>query len=152
MSRFGDDCDWDYNRYMLWERAVVNALSGRRGQAALADLETALLALPEPRLIEGALARDGEVCAVGALVLTNRCAAGEDRAAVLAELERATDPDDNYLADDVTASYGAKHGRMAYAMAWRIAELNDEDCRNLTPEGRYEYVLSWVRKARGAAS
>jgi hypothetical protein len=152
VSRFNDDGDWDYGRYSLWERAMTNALSGRRGQAALADLEQALLALPQKRLIDGALACNGEVCAVGALVVRNRVAAGEDRAAVLADLERATDPEEYNDNADVTATYGAKHGRMAYAMAWRIAELNDEDCRNATPEWRYEYVLDWVRKAQLPAS
>jgi len=148
MTRFSDDGDWDYSRYCLWESAVANALAGRRGQAALADLEAALLALPEHRLIESHLAKDGEVCAVGALVLANRCAAGEDRAAVLADLERISDPEEYYAAD-VTACFGHQYGRMAYAMAWRIAELNDEDLGGLEPEARFERVLAWVRKARG---
>lgn len=148
MTRFDDDgAYWDYGRYMLWEQAVKNALSGRRGQTALAALEAALLALPEPRLIEGYIAKDGEVCAIGALVLAKRCAAGEDRDAVLAELERRSDPEEGYVADQ-TATVGSKYGGMAYSMAWRIAELNDEDCRNATPERRYEYVLDWVRKAQ----
>jgi hypothetical protein len=147
MSRFYDDGDWDYGRWMLWEQATQRALSGKRGQAALRDLEGALLALPEKRLIESYLAKDGEVCAVGALVLAKRCQAGETREAVLADMERISDPED-YCAADVTASEGKKHGRMAYAMAWRIAELNDEDCRDATPERRYEYVLAWVRKAQ----
>ena len=150
MSRFYDDGDWDYGRWELWEQATSRALAGKRGQAALRDLEQALLALPEKRLVEGYIAKDGEVCAVGALVLAKRCAAGESRAAVLAELERLSDPEGDYAAD-VTASLGRKYGRMAYAMAWRIAELNDEDCRGATPEWRYEYVLNWVRKAQGAA-
>jgi hypothetical protein len=148
MSRFDyDDGDWDYGRFMLWERAMQNALSGRRGQAALADLEQALLALPEPRLIEGYLAKDGEVCAMGALVAAKRVAAGEDRAAVLAELERLS-PEESWEAPDVTASIGRQYGGMAYAMAWRIAELNDEDCRAYTPEQRFEKVLAWVRGAQ----
>lgn len=151
MSRFADDGDWDYGRWCIWEQAITNALAGRRGQAALADLEAALLALPEPRLIEGAIAKDGEVCAVGALVLANRVAAGEERAAVLNELESQSDRETFYGGEmaDQTALVGAKHGRMAYAMAWRIAELNDEDCRGATPEARYSYVLAFVRKARG---
>jgi hypothetical protein len=152
VSRFNDDCDWDFGRYSLWEQAVTNALSGRRGQAALADLEAALLALPEPRLIEGHLAHEGEVCAIGALVLAKRTAAGESRETVLAEMERAVDPEDDWDAGDVTATMGKKHGDMAYAMAWRIAELNDEDCSGATPEWRYDYVLAWVRKAQIAVS
>ena len=42
MSRFSDDgADWDYGRWSLWNQAVTNAISGKRGQAALADLEAA---------------------------------------------------------------------------------------------------------------
>lgn len=148
MTRFADDGDWDYGRWMLWEQAVANALAGKRGQAALAELEVALVALPEKRLIDSRLAWKGEVCAVGALVLAKRCAAGDDRDTVLAEMERASDPEE-YFAADVTATYGQNYGRMAYAMAWRIAELNDEDCRGASPEARYEHVLAWVRKAQG---
>src|SRR6185369_14922087 len=67
MTRFSDDYDWDFGRYMLWEQAVTNAMSGRRGQAALRDLEEALVALPEKRLVD-TLCKDGEVCAISALV------------------------------------------------------------------------------------
>jgi len=148
MSRFYDDGDWDYGRYSLWEQATKRSLEGKRGQAALADLEQALLALPSHRLVEGYLAKEGEVCAVGALVLAKRAAAGESRDDVLAELERVSDPEEEYVAD-VTASMGKRYGGMAYAMAWRIAELNDEDCRGMEPERRFEYVLGWVRKAQG---
>ena len=41
-----------------WEHNARRALKGKRGRKALADLRAALLALPEPRLIEGAL-QDG---------------------------------------------------------------------------------------------
>lgn len=71
MSRFSDGDEesipWD-----LWETIVSNALGGRRGQHALADLESALLALPEQKLISGHLAAEGSVCAVGALVAAKR--------------------------------------------------------------------------------
>jgi hypothetical protein len=77
MSRF--DCDYSYEEgipWGLWERIVANALGGRRGQAALAAMEEALLALPEPKLIEGHLAADGQVCAIGALVAHRRAQEG----------------------------------------------------------------------------
>jgi hypothetical protein len=68
----------------LWETVVSNALGGRKGQAQLAEMEAALLALPEPRLIEGHLAADGAVCAVGAFVAARRAAdQGVDLAAVI---------------------------------------------------------------------
>jgi hypothetical protein len=148
VSRFYDDGDWDYGRYMLWEQAMTRAIGGKRGQAALADLEQALLALPSHRLVEGYIAKEGEVCAIGALVLAKRTAAGESRDVVLAELERVSDPEEEYVAD-VTASLGTKYGNMAYSMAWRIAELNDEDLRGRSPEERFDQVLRWVRKAQG---
>lgn len=62
MSRFteGDDdyeyADLDRGR---WERNARAALKSKRGRKALAEIREALLALPEQRLIEGAL------CTVG---------------------------------------------------------------------------------------
>jgi hypothetical protein len=147
MTRFSDDYDWDFGRYMLWEQAVTNAMSGRRGQAALRDLEEALVALPEKRLVD-TLCKDGEVCAISALVVHKRVQAGEDRATVIAELERMVDPEGDPDAADITACLGARHGNMAYSMAWTIAQWNDEDCFAYTPEQRYEWVLKWVRDAQ----
>lgn len=89
MSRFSYEGDGEgfNNQYALWEQAYLRALRGKRGQAALLDLYHALEALPKPRLISSHLAHNGEVCAVGALALYRRSNAGEDPAAVLAELE-----------------------------------------------------------------
>lgn len=64
MSRFteGDD---DYEYAVLdqgrWQRNARAALKSKRGRKALAEIREALLALPEKRLIEGAL------CTVGGL-------------------------------------------------------------------------------------
>lgn len=187
MSRF----DWDgdgpeYNNAGdLWWANIERALSGRRGQSALADLEEALLALPEPVLIEGHLAEAGQVCAVGALIAHKRVLKGDKLADVLAELEgnasctcghgreshehgtgscsaqrsysdnscwcegwdRETD-EDEYGSGYVTANAGVSVG-LTYALAWRLAYLNDEDCAGLAPPERYQRVLAWVRKAQG---
>lgn len=62
MSRFddsGEGRDDGKNIDGLWRANLKRALAGRRGQAALRDLREALEALPERRLIEGAL------CTVG---------------------------------------------------------------------------------------
>jgi hypothetical protein len=90
MSRFGDYSDDLYfnNQGDFWWANIERALSGRRGQVALRELEAALVELPEPKLISGHLSMNGQVCAVGALVARRRCAKGESRDAVLQELER----------------------------------------------------------------
>ena len=62
MSRGGND-DYDENfpnEWAFWERRMKLACTSKRGRKALAELREALLALPEKRLIEGA------VCTVGA--------------------------------------------------------------------------------------
>jgi hypothetical protein len=61
MSRFSDDGYDEFypNQAALWHANVHRALTGKRGKKALAELREALLALPEKRLIEGAL------CTVG---------------------------------------------------------------------------------------
>jgi hypothetical protein len=62
MSRY-DDYDYDGDYAALdagrWERNSRAALKSKRGRKALAEIREALLALPEKRLIEGA------VCTVG---------------------------------------------------------------------------------------
>jgi hypothetical protein len=64
MSRYSDSYDDDSDTAVLdmgrWEHNARVALKGKRGRKALAELREALLALPEKRLIEGA------VCTVGA--------------------------------------------------------------------------------------
>lgn len=63
MSRFGDydedDENWALNQGR-WEHNSRVALKGKRGRKALTDLREALMALPEHKLIEGAM------CTVGA--------------------------------------------------------------------------------------
>jgi hypothetical protein len=68
VSRYGEDYGDEYfpNQAALWEANYERALKGKRGRKVLADLRAALLALPEPRLIEGAL------CTVGATAEATR--------------------------------------------------------------------------------
>lgn len=87
MSRFADDYDEYYpNQGQMWWANVERAISGKKGQRALRDLEEALLALPEKKLISGHLALDGQVCTMGALALKKKVDAGEDREEVLRAL------------------------------------------------------------------
>ncbi len=146
MSRFGND-DWepDYdNAWALWEGRVKKVMSGRPGYRQLGELRQALLALPKPRLIEGALFRDGEVCAVGAYALFKRMAAGETREQAIAAMDKSLIGDD-YYEDEAhqTALVGKRFG-MTYTLAWTIGEQNDEEMAGLTPENRYEAMLRWI--------
>ena len=63
MSRFSDyDYEYDPDTVLeqgRWYNNARRALKGKRGRQALRDLREALLALPEPRLVSGA------VCTVG---------------------------------------------------------------------------------------
>ena len=64
MSRFGDYDDFDGEPEQIlaqgrWEQNARRVLTSKRGRQALRDLREALLALPEPRLIDSAL------CTVG---------------------------------------------------------------------------------------
>lgn len=152
MSRFDLDND-DGIAWGMWENIVSRALGGPRGQAALAELESALVALPAPRLIEGHLAAhrpgrpDNDVCAVGAYVAARRAAdRGVGLADAIAELADEGDPD--YEDANATADAGHSAG-LAMSVAWHLAYLNDETFEGLTPEDRYQRVLTWVRRAQG---
>lgn len=65
MSRSGysDECDdW---QLIMWRGAVASSMRGRRGQAFLKETLAALDALPEKKLIDYDLEREGAVCALG---------------------------------------------------------------------------------------
>jgi hypothetical protein len=65
-SNYSDDYE-DQWALICWRGAVESALRGRRGQAALKDLLTALDAMPQKALIAHDLERDGAYCALGVL-------------------------------------------------------------------------------------
>lgn len=66
MGRAGytDDCDENWS-LIRWRGAVKSALRGKKGQAFLRELITALDAMPEKSLTSGELQADGEFCALG---------------------------------------------------------------------------------------
>lgn len=151
--RIGYSDEEDYpGQFGLWQGNCQRSLKGRAGQAALRELEAALLALPDKRLIEGELADDeGSVCAIGAL------AKHEGR---LTEELRA---EGEYDMEDVGVDLG-----MPRLVAWKVVEMNDIQFAGtdlvfgegpyrwpgeqpyfyvpITPEQRYERMLAWVRE------
>jgi hypothetical protein len=169
MSRFEE---YDYeegfaNQAELWHANVRRALAGKRGKKALAEMREALRALPEKRLIEGALCtvggveqrarerdhwyrddladkvtREGEgVCAIGAYLWFKKVKAGADPQAAFEDLPTLLDSEgDGGLK---TAEAGRAAG-LTWTLAWTLASRNDEVFGSLTPEQRYEAFMKWL--------
>ena len=156
-------------QFELWQANCRRSLKGRRGQAALRELIAALNSLPEKRLIHGSLCKDGDVCAVGAIALQRRVHAGEERAAVLSDLE--ANSTDEWGESEETDEYAAGALGLPRLVAWKIVEQNDiinddvwevhhgpvrphhasykgwiAHVRPMTPEERYERILAWAKK------
>lgn len=123
-------------QFALWQANCRRSLAGKKGQAALADLEAALLAMPDKRLIEGGLACNGDVCAVGALILARRVKGGELAEDVIEDLENECDDTDVV----------AEESGIPTLVAWKLVEVNDITYdENYSEAERYEKVLAWVR-------
>lgn len=145
--RFGND-DWDEEfpgQSELWWANQARSFRGKKGTAMLLDLLDALRALPIPRLISGRLADErGGVCAVGALAAYRRSKAGEDRAAVLAELARLTSDDGDTCHDEQeTINAGVSVG-LSTTLSIMLASMNDDAWWRLEPGERYRRCLEWV--------
>lgn len=167
MSRFdeyADNDEWFPNQAALWQANARRALKGKKGRKALAELREALLALPEKRLIEGALCtvgsqarqttlkysagdlrekvkRDGEgVCAVGAYVWFKKVKSGMDPEEAFDSLPTLIDVD---AGDWETAQAGHDAG-LTYALAQELAYRNDASYEEMTPEQRYEAFMVWI--------
>lgn len=69
MSRSGYADDADNWQIIKWRGAVASAIRGRRGQAFLREMATALDVMEDKRLCVGFLERDGDVCALGAVAV-----------------------------------------------------------------------------------
>ena len=122
-SQYSDDVDgWALIR---WRGAVASALRGRRGQELLHGLASALDAMPVKRLIAGALVKNGEVCALGALGVA--CGRAIDMQEV--------DPEDY---EQVARFFG-----ISDALAREIQYLNDE-YYDPSPEVRWTRMRQWV--------
>jgi hypothetical protein len=125
---YSDDEDFP-GQFQIWQANCRRSLQGKRGQQELRELEAALLALPEKRLIHGALQDDeGGVCAIACY--------GKHKGLDLSKF------DPEYESDEVGIAAG-----MPKLVAWKVVELNDMQLADrYTPEERYEAVLWWVRE------
>lgn len=150
MSRitYCDDEDFQNQAY-LWEANQERSIKGRKGQAALRELEAALLALPEKRLIAEELENAaGEVCAVGALAKFK----GKENPRVAADLGQVPLDDNEVLPEEleeVTIDLAQQLG-IPRMVAVAVVHEND-DCwpANITPEQRYNKMLAWTQQQLG---
>lgn len=124
-SNYSDDCDgWALIR---WRGAVTSAIRGKRGQAALKELAAAMDAMPNKRLIEDELVRDGEYCTLGVLG-----AARQIRMDDLSPYDAETIADRFYLSP---------------ALVREIEYLNDEGIWGReSPEQRWQRMREWVNE------
>jgi hypothetical protein len=134
MSRHGYSEDgWDDPESLWaslrWQGQLASAIRGKRGQAFFVALVAALDAMPEKRLIAGALEREGGVCALGCL--------GRARGLSMAQLE----PDEDEPEWDLDA-LGEAFG-IASCLAAEVMYQNDEMCVP-TGEERWRRVRAWA--------
>jgi len=159
--RIGYSDEEDYpGQFGLWQANCRRSLKGRAGQAALRELEAALLALPEKRLIaDKMIDAEGEVCAIGALAKYK----GRDLLA-----EPHVGPDDEFEGDGEMEEIGMELG-MPRLVAWKVVSKNDIEIDGhyetlagpiksrwagqplrqfvpATPEERYSQMLAWVQR------
>lgn len=150
MSRF----DWaenyeDYpNQQALWRANRDRLLRGKRGQLLLKQVEQALLALPEKRLIANQLAaiRCDEITG-DAIEITGVCVVG---AYALFKGKTAEDLNKGWIESEDTdaweiAEWADSALGLPNAMAQWLEWANDEEAESLNPIQRYEFVLAKVR-------
>ena len=131
--------DEDYGgQFNLWQANCRRSRQGKKGQAALRELEAALMNMPVKRIQKDVFVEpSGETCAIGALMLDRKVSAGMTRVQAVAECS-ALEPLD-------TEEHGISIG-LPRLVAWSVAVENDEFYRTESPEERYLRILAWVRK------
>lgn len=132
MSRSGySDDNNDTWAHIRWRGAVNSALRGAKGQAFLKELDAALDALPEKKLVASDLEIDGCFCALGAV--------GKARGLDLSVI-------DTYDHEALSKTFG-----IAPAMAQEIMWINDELAGWGFTDGdddsrRWKEVKKWVKE------
>ena len=126
MSRaeYSDECDgWEF---ICWRGAVASAIRGKRGQAFLRDMASALDAMPDKKLIADELRNNDGVCALGALGLVKGV---------------PVDDIDPYDHERIASVFN-----ISEALAREVVFMNDEGGYRPSPERRWEIVREWVRE------
>lgn len=149
MSRVSYDNDYNYDPLAAarWDRNSRAVFVSKRGQAILRDLEAALLALPEKRLVEDTF-WDTEFIEEAESVRLNACVLGayaRYKGLKATELSGLNPFWDEPIDANETADAISQMTPMTFTMAWNLVEQNDEYFGNYTPEQRYDAMLDWIR-------
>lgn len=129
----------------LWGQMVSRALGGKRGQAALSELESALRALPERKLVAGHLAAEGSVCTVGAYVAAKRAQRdGIDLAVSIEQMVEGT-PCRCDHAKDMHDEAGCHATRRSF----QSEEEHECSCMEYRPEDQYAHDTAQEGQAYG---
>ena len=128
MSRSGynEGCDNEWS-LIMYRGAVASGIRGKRGQAFLREMLTAMDAMPEKQLIAHELEMDGQVCAIGSV--------GQARGLDMSTLN----PEEP---EQIAGAFG-----ISEALAREIVYENDETFwGDDTPEQRFRRMRNWIVK------
>jgi hypothetical protein len=152
MRNYDDSYDDDYSeaRANLWEAATKRALTSKRGLATLSAVEAALVGLHSKRLGGGALVERGEVCVLGAYILSRAPSRLRATLEMHKERERIRDYFDSDGTPYDSAEFAKKRTGIAITLASILAAENDA-MEWETPEQRYDRILGYVRTLKTRA-
>lgn len=170
----GPDDTESFLRMCAFDGNVRRAVAGKKGRAFFAELEAALVALPEKRLAKGALTRSprtievngfevlrfmpedqlprGEYCALGAVLVKRDLDKGVSKIESLRRHDDTDGEDDEDLSPSFEKIEEAAAGvGICTPLAYAVIEQNDFwSPDHETPEQRYARILAWVRKKLAA--
>lgn len=132
---YADDEDFA-GQFALMDANRARSIRGKHGQAALLELEQALLAMPDKRIFRDVFIERGEMCTLAALFVYKKSAEGLSRADAIREGEKV-DPWDSEMA-------GIALG-VPRLVAWDIIMHNDDIFKRCSAEERYTRMLEYVR-------
>lgn len=128
-------------QFALWAANCRRSLRGKAGQRALRELEAALLALPVKELAQRAVALDGQVCAVGAVLAARKANSDGITVEEAIDLLAQEMGSKETQADIETVEMGEALG-MPHLVAWSVVWENDEGA----PAGEYILVEGPARQ------
>ena len=132
--------------FALWQANCDRSMKGKKGHAALKEMERALVAMPVKEIYADVLVEQGGcMCAIGAVMVQRKIDEGMSREDALDECSMR-DP-------ECVETIAEKELGFPHMVAWSTAYENDWDGYrpDVTPAQRYERMLKWVRGKLGVS-